>query len=157
MKGIGAIVRSFVISLEFVVSIGGVMWFLLFPDWFLWLSQRVGQQSDVLKYMGLLPAGLVAYSLKVSKSVLFPGGDKRSILQGWPRYWELKCGVSVGMIYSLVFSLAGGGTLLFDWRNPAAYQSAVLLTSVAGAMTVAGSLFHANMRIEELFREHSKQ
>lgn len=157
MKGIVAILRAFLISPEFVVSLGGVMLGVLFPDWFDWLSERIGRQSDVLKYAGLLPAGLVAYSLKVSKSILFPDADKRAVLQGWARYWELKCGIVVGMIYSLVFAVAGIVTLLFDWKNPAAYQSAVLLTSVAGAMTVAGSLFQANIRIEELFREHWKQ
>ena len=60
MRSLAAIARSFIISLEFVVSLGGVMLCLLFPDWFLWLSQRVGQQSDVMEYAGLLPAGLVA-------------------------------------------------------------------------------------------------
>ena len=157
MKGIVAIARSFFISLEFVVSIGGVMLCFLFPDWFLWLSQRIGQQSDVLKYAGLLPAGLVAYSLKVSKSILFPDADKRAALQAWARYWELKCGIVVGMIYSLVFAVAGIVTLLFDWKNPAVFQSTVLLICVAGAVTVSASLFHANVRIEELFREHGKQ
>ncbi len=157
MKGIVAITRSFFISLEFVVSIAGAMLCLMVPDWFLWLSERIGQQSDVLKYAGLLPAGLVAYSLKASKSILFPDGDKRFVLQGWSRYWEVKLGVSVGMVYSISFALAGVGTLLFDWKNPAAFQSAVLVTSVAGALAVSGSLFYASVRIEELLREHWTQ
>ncbi|HOY57897.1 MAG TPA: hypothetical protein PK640_07145 [Verrucomicrobiota bacterium] len=151
-----SIIRSFFVSLEFVVSISGVLLCFLFPEWFLSLSQRVGQQSDVLKYAGLFPAGLVAYSLRASRSILFPDGDKHSILQGWSGYWELKCSVVAGIVYSLAFALAGVGTLLFDWKNPAAYQSAVLLTAVVGALTVSGTLFQANIRIEELFREHSK-
>lgn len=157
MKGIGVILRSFFISPEFLVIVAGLMLSALFPNRFLWLSERIGSHSDLLKYSGLLPAGLVAYSLKVARSILLPDADKRTVLQGWPRYWEVKCGVGIGMVYSVAFALAGIVTMLFDWKNPMPFQSAVLLTSVTGAVTVSASLFYANIRVEELFREHWKQ
>jgi len=47
--------------------------------------------------------------------------------------------------------------MLFDWKNPAAHQSAMLIASVAGAVTVSASLYFANIKVEELFREHWKQ
>jgi len=157
MKGIRAILRCWFVSLEFLVCVAGVALCAVFPEWFSWLSERIGSQSDLLKYSGLLPAGLVAYSLKVARSILLPDADKRTALQGWTRYWELKCGVVIGLIYSVAFALAGIVTMLFDWKHPMAFQSAVLLISVTGAVTVSASLFHANIRVEELFREHWKQ
>jgi len=157
MKGVTVILRSVVVSLELLVCVAGVGMCVAFPGWFYWLSERIGQQADVLKYAGLLPAGLVAYDLKVARSILLPDADKRTILQAWPRYWEFKCVVVAGLVYGVLFGVVGLATMLFDWKSPEAYQSAALLTAVAGAVTVAASLFHGNLRVEELFREHWKQ
>lgn len=157
MKMIGHIFRAFFISPEFLISVAGLALCLLFPAWFVWLSERIGRQSDVLKYAWLLPAGLVAYDLTVAKSILLPDADKQTILQSWARYWELKCGVAVGLFYGLVFAVAGIITMMFDWNSPAAHQSAVLMTSVVGAVTVSATLFFANIKVEELFRQHRIQ
>lgn len=157
MKGIVPILRSCFISPEFVISAAGLALCVLFPDWFVWLSERIGGQSDVLKYAWLLPAGLVAYDLKVAKSILLPDSDKQTVLQGWARYWELKCGVAVGLFYGVIFALAGIVTMMFDWKTPAAYQSALLATSVVGAGTVSATLYFANIKVEELFRQNRTQ
>lgn len=157
MKRVTVILRSVVVSVEFLVVMAGVAAGAMLPNEFHWLSERIGQQADVLKYAGLLPAGLVAYDLKVVRSILLPDADKRTILQAWPRYREFKCVVVVGVVYGVLFGVVGLATMLFDWKSPEAYQSAALLTAVAGAVTVAASLFHGNVRVEELFREHWKQ
>ena len=156
MKGISTILRSVFISPEFLVAVAGLGLIQAFPSGFLWLSERISQQSDLLKYAGLLPAGLVAYDLKVARGILLPDADKRTVLQGWTRYWDVKCSVSVGLLYGATFAIAGLFTMLFDWKIPAPHQSAVLLTTVAGALTVSATLFCANIRMEELFREHWK-
>ncbi len=156
MKGIPTILRSVFIAPEFLVAVAGLALSVAFPSGFLWLSERIGQQSDLLKYAGLLPAGLVAYDLKVARSILLPDADKRTVLQGWSRYWDVKCAISVGLLYGVAFAVAGLFTMLFDWKTPASHQSAVLLTSVSGALTVSATLFYANIRMEELFREHWK-
>ena len=157
MKGVVAILRSFFISPEFLVSVVGLALCVFCPSWFVWLSDRVGHQAELLKYAGLLPAGLAAYDLKVAKGVLLPDADKRTVLQGWPRYWEMKCGVVVGLLYGAIFAVAGIIALLFDWKSPATHQSALLITSVAGALTVSVTLFFAQLKVEELFRQHWTQ
>lgn len=41
--------------------------------------------------------------------------------------------------------------------TPAAYQSAMLTTSVIGAVMVSATLYYANIKVEELFRQHRTQ
>ena len=157
MKRLGSILRSFFVSLEFLVSLGGLAVFWFYPAQLAWLSNRIGSQAEVLKYAGFLAAGLLVYDAKVVRSILLPDADKRTVLQGWDFYWNLKCGAVTGLIYGALFALAGVVALLFDWKAPEAYQSAFLLTGVIGGFTVSGSLYFANIRIEELFRQHWKQ
>jgi hypothetical protein len=156
MRGIPAILRSIFISPEFLVVIAGVALACVFPRECIWISQRISQQPELLKYAWLLPAGLVAYDLNVAKSILLPDADKKMLLQGWQRYWELKSTTTVGVLYGFGFAVAGLVTMAFDWKVPASHQSATLLTAVIGAVAVAASLFYAQIRIEELFREHNQ-
>jgi hypothetical protein len=156
MKRIVTILRAFLISPELFVSVLGVILLIVCPHWFAFLSGRIGSQAELLKYLGLLPAALVAFDLRFGKSVVLPDADKQTMLQNWPRYAELRCSVMIGVLYGFIFAVAGIAALLFDWRSPAAYQSAVLVTSLAGALTVSATLFYAHVKIEELFRENGQ-
>jgi hypothetical protein len=157
MKRIAIILRFFAISPEFLVSVTGLALFNFWPNWFLWLTERIGQQSELLKYFGLLPAALVVYDSQIVKNILFPDSDKRAILQGWGRYWDLKCGGVVGLVYGIIFAIAGFSALLFDWKKPAAHYAALLITSVLGALTVSASLYFTHIKIEELFRQQPQE
>jgi len=158
MKLIYAFLRSFFISPELLVSVFGFALFEMRPHWFAFLSERIGSQLELLKYVGLLPAGLFAFDANIGRNVLLPNADKGTILQSWPLYGELKCSVGVGVLYGFIFAVAGIATLLFDWKNPAACQSALLVTSLAGALIASATLFYANVKMEEMFRQFgSKQ
>lgn len=157
MKMLSTILRYVFVSPEFLVLISGIALLMFCPSWFLWLSQRIGHQAELLKYFGLLSAGLVVYDSKTAKDILFPNADKKTILQNWPFYWKLKCGVAVGFLYGTAFAVAGLGSLLFDWQSPAPVHSAMLITSVIGALTVSATLYLAQIKIEELFRQCSCQ
>jgi hypothetical protein len=155
MKRLWTIFRTAVISLECLILLGGWAVFVFWPAWLVWLSGAIGQQAEVLKYGGLLPAGLVVYDSKVLKAMLLPKADKGAILQGWGRYWDLKCSGTVGLVYGVVFALGGVASLLFDWKTPSAYQSGLLVTSVAGALATSATLYFASIRVEEMFRTHA--
>jgi Na+-transporting NADH:ubiquinone oxidoreductase subunit NqrB len=131
--------------------------FVYCPGWFFWLSDRIGHQAELLKYLGLLPTGLMVYDSTIVKSILLPEADKSTILQSWQLYGNLKCGTVVALLYGIAFVVAGMAALLFNWQRPAPSQSALLITSIVGALTVSGTLYFAQIRIEELFREHRSQ
>lgn len=156
MKQTKAILRAILISPELLVSVIGASLCFFWPEWFVWLSGRIGQEAELLKYFGLLPAGLVAYDLSIAKDILLPAADKRNILQGWPHYREFKGTVFSGILYACIFTVGGIAALLFDWKTPAAYQSAVLVIALAGSLTVAATLFNAHIKMEEVFRENGK-
>jgi hypothetical protein len=157
MKRIATILRFFAISPEFLVSVTGLALLNFWPNWFLWLGERIGQQAELLKYFGLLPAALVVYDSQIVKNILLPESDKRAVLQGWSRYWDLKCGGVVGLVYGIMFAMAGFSALLFDWRKPAAHYAALLITSVVGALTVSASFYLTHIKIEELFRQQRNE
>ena len=157
MKTMRTIFRSVVVSLEMLIALGGCALVVFCPSWLAWLSGAIGQQAEVVKYGGLLPAGLVVYDSKVVKGILLPKADKGAILQGWGRYWDLKCACAVGLFYGVVFAVGGLASLLFDWKNPTAYESGLLITSVAGALTTSATLYFASIRVEELLRKHSSR
>ena len=152
MKRVLTILRYYFISPEFLVAVVGMALFTLWPNWFIWLSERIGRQAELLKYFGLLPAALVVYDAQAVKNILFPASDKQTVLQGWNRYWDLKCGGVVGLVYGIMFAAAGFAALLCDWKSPAAHQSALLITSVCGALCVSATLYFTHIKIEELFR-----
>ena len=156
MKKSISILRFFFISPEFLVVVIGLAMFTFLPDWFVWLSERIGRQAELLKYFGLLPAALLVYDSQAVKDILFPTSDKESVLQGWSRYWDLKCGGVVGLFYGLIFSIAGFAALLFDWKIPEAEASALLITSISGSLCVSISLYFTHIKIEELFRHQKK-
>ncbi len=83
---------------------------------------------------------------------LFP---KRFCSLNWELYFDFKLGCIIGLAYAAVFSVVGVSCLFFDWKVPEAFQSAFLITSVVGAITVSAMLYFAHIKIEELFRKHS--
>jgi hypothetical protein len=148
MKRCGAILRCVFVAPEFLIVLCGASLLVFFPAPFTWLTGRIGGQAELLKYFGLLPAGLVVYDSTLAKSILLPDADKRRVLQSWELHWEFKCAVVVGLVYGFCFAL-------FDWKTAAAHQSALLVTSAAGGLAVSVTLFFAHIRVEELFRQHS--
>ncbi|MEJ7745481.1 MAG: hypothetical protein WKF61_01760 [Luteimonas sp.] len=131
--------------------------YVFLSDQLVWLSGRIGGQADLLKYFGLLPFGLVVYDSKVVKSILIPDGDKLNLFQQWDLYGDFKLGCIVGLIYAVLFAVVGIACFFFDWKVPSAHQSALLLTSMTGALTVSATLYFAHLKIEEMFRRHSRQ
>jgi len=150
---IGHILRAFFISPEFLISLAGLTLCWWRPTWLLAVSEQIAQRSDVLNYAWLLPAGLLGYDAKVARDILFPAADKETLLQGWQRYGELKSGIVVALVYGLIFAGAGIVAMLFDWKTPDAYQSATLISAVVGALTVSVTLYFAEIKVVELFRE----
>ena len=155
MKRLLSILRYVFVSLEFLVCAAGIALYVFLPGQFIWISERIGSQAELLKYFGLLPIGLVVYDSTVSKNILMPDADKRNAFQRWELYGDFKCGCIVGLGYAVLFGFAGIGCFFFDWKSPAAHQAALLLTSITGALTVSATLYFAHIKVEELFRQHS--
>lgn len=155
MKRCNAILRSIFVGPEFFILIAGAVLLVFFPDPFIWLTGRIGHDAELLKYFGLLPAGLVVYDATVTKGILLPDADIRRILQSWKLHWELKCTAVIALVYGFSFGVGGFAALLLDWKTPGAHQSALLIASIGGGLTVSVSLYFAHIKIEELFRQHS--
>ncbi len=155
MKSLLSILRYTFVSPECLVCVTGAASCLLFPSGLAWLSDRIGSQAELLKYFGLLPVGLVVYDATSVKNILMPEADKLRVLQSWDLYFDFKLGCIVGLAYAVVFAVVGICCLFFEWKAPQACQSALLLISVVGAITVAATFYFSHIKIEEVFRKHS--
>jgi len=143
------------VSPELLVCASGLALGFFLPTQFIWLSERIGTQAELLKYFGVLPVGLLVYDSTVAKGILMPEGDRQGYFQRWEGYEDFKDGCIVALCYAILFVIAGIAGFFFDWKAPAAYQSALLLTSISGALAVSATLYFAHIKIEELFRHHS--
>lgn len=157
MRRLLTILRYVFVSPELLIGVVGLSSCVFLPAQMVWLSERIGTQAELLKYFGLLPVGLIVYDSTVAKSILMPDGDKWSSFQKWEDYEDFKAGCIVALCYAVLFGIIGVACFFFDWKTPSGHQSAFLLTSIAGALTVSSILYFAHIRIEELFRRHSSQ
>lgn len=155
MRRLLTILRYVFVSPELLVCVSGLAFFVFLPGQFVWLSERIGTQAELLKYFGLLPVGLFVYDSAVAKSILLSDSDKRGYFQKWEDYEDFKSGCMVALCYAVLFGITGVACFFFDWKRPSAHQSAFLLTSIAGALTVSATLYFAHIKIEEIFRQHS--
>ncbi len=155
MKSLLSTLRYIFVSPECLVCAVGAASCVFFQSELASLSGRIGSQAELLKYLGLFPIPLIVYDTTVVKNILMPEADKSNALQKWELYLDFKLGCIVGLVYAALFVIVGIFCLFLDWKVPKAYQSAFLLTSVVGAATVSATLYFANIKIEELFRQYS--
>lgn len=155
MKLIAATFRFIFLSFEFLICVAGVGITVFAPDQLTWLTNKIGEQTELLKYFGFLPAGLVYYDSTLLKSILMPDADKQNTFQKFEYFGDFQIGCWVGLIYGVLFAIGGITCFLFDWKTPNPYPAAFLFTSILGALTVTASLFFAHIKIEVLFRQHT--
>jgi hypothetical protein len=154
MKVVLSCLRYIIVSFELVVCLSGLFVYVFWPSQLAWISQYIGGSKEFLKYFCFLPLVLVVYDSKCVKSILFPISDIKSYFQKWDMYFDFKMGCIIGLMYAIVFAVSGLVCFFFDWKRPAAFQSAFLLTSILGALVATASFYLHSIKIEEVFKQH---
>lgn len=148
--------RTVVVSFEFVVFLlWGVMFFsgYILPDW---ITANAVLTDEKIKWIALLPAGIMALVFKDSSSLLFPDKDTKEIITDFPDYGILRNLIASILLYSVVFAAMGA----FAWfLNPAKDTSRVVLTlaaAVIGAGIAYLSFHRAVSTINIIFASNGK-
>ena len=90
--------------------------------------------EDKIKWIALLPIGLVALVFKSSSSLLFPDKDKREIITDFPDFWILRNMLSVTQFYSVFFAAIG----VFAWLLDTSKNTSLLILNLLAAVIGSG-------------------
>jgi len=142
-------IRVFVISVEALVLLVAVLVWIYAQPLLDDVARGLGLNDELLKYLLLLPLGLAAWIVNEVRLLLHEDRETTRILTAWPDYWRLKSHVWVALLYALVFAALS----IAPWVVKAGITrpSGLLLfvTSIAGQLVVAASVYAARLRVKE--------
>ncbi len=150
MKTISQYILVTIVSVEFVIILLALAFIFVWPDIITSVSSLLGDSSDVLKHIALIPSALAIWVFSESRKLLFPDEDQNKILQKWDDYWKWRIHFNVGIFYALIFAAAG----LIAWamgakvNNPIGFV--ILLSTVVGSLVVAFSVYMARITLSEI-------
>jgi len=142
--------RVVVISFEFLIVIISVFLINVYGEMLNPLIKEIQINDEVLKWLMLLPAGLLGWSFVQTQSLLFPDGEFAKILHMWPSYSKLKIHCVVGLIYAVLFLIIGLFPLFIKDSLNTAAGFIMLFCGVAGESVVALSIYSAQISVKEI-------
>lgn len=111
---------------------------------------KLSIDAEFSKLLMALPFGLAIWILSELRKLVFENAVATTILLQWPDYWRLKTHIWCSVIFAAVFVCIS----IVPWLLKAGISDGVgltiLLTSILGQLTVAGSIYFASFRIREV-------
>lgn len=137
--------RGLIVSPEMLVVVTAAYLVIDTPNLFTRVSNAIATGPDAVKYLALLPAGVLAWSVTEAKSILLPREDTKALLQNWPRYPDLKARVGIGLGFQLLFALATFCAWVYSptFENPKSFVVAGM--SVVGSLVCSASFLMASI------------
>lgn len=147
------LLRSTLVSVEMVVIFCGLAVLLWKPDWVSIVGTRVAANSDLLKYLVVVPVAVFVWVFSHSRKMLFPESDKKKVFQNWPDYQRFKEVVLVGIVFSLMFSLVGVVTWAMNWNPSPSLPFVLISCSIIGSFVTAFTMHQAEITLNETFNQ----
>ncbi|SHH21133.1 hypothetical protein [Ferrimonas marina] len=97
--------RIIFISFEMLVFLSGVFLYFSFEPELKEAFESLSINEDARKWLLMLPLGIVGWTFKEGKVVIFPNEKLDKFLHEWPDYWKLKCHFNIGILIAVVFSI----------------------------------------------------
>ncbi len=151
MKRLIDLLRTFIISFEFVILIVGMglIFFDLIPA--ANVAFLSSASDEKIKWMALLPVALLGLIFKDCSKLLFPEKDKKEIITGWSNYWQLRNLADVTMGYGIIFAVSGSLSWILDLSSNRARLVVLLSTSVIGSGVTYCTFHRAMTTINVIF------
>jgi hypothetical protein len=111
MKKVWDIAISILISPEVLAIVATFAAFEFFGEPLQSLASRLKDRQEPIKWLSLLPVGLLINLVRDRSSLLFPKGAKAQLFQEWPLYWMLPNRYFI----SVVMTLACAVTTVVFW------------------------------------------
>ena len=155
MKTIAHYFQVIIVSVEFVIIVLALAFAFVWPDKVAPVTTLLGDNSDVLKHIALLPSILAIWVFNESRKLLFPDEDKKKVIQQWDDYWKWRIHFNVALFYALLFAATG----IISWAMGAKVNSptgfVILSATVVGALVVAISVYFARIKLSEILIDAS--
>ena len=113
------------------------------------VANGIAANSDVLKYLLLVPLALVAWVGTEVRHLLHEDKETTRLLTSWPDYWRLKTHTFVALIYSLVFAALSVVPWLLQSGVAGPEGFLLFVTSLLGQLVVAATVYTARLRVKE--------
>lgn len=143
------LIRVIVVSVEATLLLLAWLAWSNFHQLLTTLAKTLSLNEDLLKYLLLLPVGLGAWIASEVRSVLHEDKDTTRVLTAWPEYWKLKVHIWVSLSYALLFAAMS----LVPWLAKSGISTPngllLFITSLAGQLVVAASVYMARLQVRE--------
>ena len=121
------------------------------PDsYILKLISNLKIDPNALKYISLIPVGILGLTLKDFKHILQPDHQAKIKLLQWPGYWSLKVGYFGALIYQVIFALIGLSVWLIYIDRLSVYFVVALVISIIGSAVSYWTLLLVKAKIQEI-------
>lgn len=151
------LLRTIVVSIEFLILLAWVIAFVInaeIPDW---IKANTLLTDDKIKWLSLVPVGIMVLIFKDSSSFLFPSKDKQDIITDFPDYWIIRNMLSATIFYAVVFSVLGLLAWMLNTSKDSSRLVITLLAAVMGSGVVYLTFHDAISTINVIFASKGKK
>lgn len=141
--------RVALISLEALVLVVALLVWAYFKAELTSAAGGIAASSDVLKFLLLLPLGLVAWVGTEVRHLLHEDKETTRLLTAWPDYWRLKVHVFVALVYSLFFAALSIAPWLLQSGISGPGGLLLFVTSLLGQLVVVATVYAARLSVKE--------
>ena len=149
MKKFLHLIKVIFISPEFLFIICTIFLAEIFPDFFIFLSLKIQEKDEILKYLLLLPPTLALACYKFGKEIWLPN-EKSKLLYSWPDFYALKQAIVIGLVFVTLSSIIAILTWIFlTYLNP--FTSGLIISLVLGVSGITTiTMYLASIKINEI-------
>lgn len=154
MKAVGRFLRTFFVSLEFLILLTGFVASVLWQKPIDLLLQHFQVNAKLVEWAVLAPVGIFALVLKVCRDLRLPKDCDLAEYHSWPEYGAMRTVVHVALAHGLVFC----GIALLAWmiRGPESVRFILMVTAICGAGVDYLSVYLAEITLGEVLATRTK-
>jgi hypothetical protein len=145
-----AYIRAGLISFECLIVVCGLGLLAWAPASLGSLLKGIALGDTARAALVAIPLSCLIFVFNTYRNIMFPEQDKKNLLQEWSGYWQLRVHLNVATVYSVVFLLMVA-TSYVTWDKYLVPAFASLLTGMIGSSANCFSVFHAEIKINEMF------
>lgn len=151
MRKLVDIIRLIFISVEFlyVILLFALVYFI--PSWFSLLGTQFHNNTDIWKYIPVIPVALAGFAVTYSWKILHPlENSSNRILYEWEYYWMLKYRVVASIIICAVCVVCSISIWLFSSKLTSKFLGVLFLASSGVSAIVIFNQLLAAFKIKEI-------
>lgn len=143
-------IRVTIISLETIILLSAWALFHSQKTEISLFAQAININTDIIKYLILLPIVIYGWVIKEARDLITSEKDNIKILVNWPDYWKLKAHIHSSLAFGLFFCITSLTPWIYKPGISDGFGITLFTTSLLGNITVAGSIYFAQITIKEI-------